>query len=350
MADFDATGANKPKGIPFFGRRLTWPQRMRLPSKRAPQPVPGVEPKKKSRLRRTILWSILAFVVLYYPVGMLLVHRVNDDLSFGAADYQVAPGASRSVAVTAALIQREVIDGHWAANDPFFLPASALDNMPNFQQGMVAALARFTFELTDQIGRVRGSSLTDPDLQEAAGLLQYSGTKWVFDFTTSVAPTATSEAQYKKARRSLLAYNDRLAAGEAVFEARSDNLLATMDRIALDLGSSSALLDAEIARAGGWLETSADDAFYSVKGQIYAYYMLLRELQADFAAVIEERDLAAAYQEMLESFRAGVALDPWVIVNGRPDKQFVPNHLAAEGFYLLRARTQLREITNILLK
>jgi len=28
----------------------------------------------------------------------------------------------------------------------------------------------------------------------------------------------------------------------------------------------------------------------------------------------------------------------------------VPNHLAAQGFYLLRARTQLREITAILLR
>ena len=39
-----------------------------------------------------------------------------------------------------------------------------------------------------------------------------------------------------------------------------------------------------------------------------------------------------------------------VIVNGKPDGQLQPNHLAVQGFYLLRARTQLREISNILLK
>jgi len=262
----------------------------------------------------------------------------------------VAPGASRAVVATAALIQLEVVDGHWAANDPFFLPGAVLDNMPHFQQGMIAALARFTFELTDQIGRVRGSRLTDPDLQEAAGLLQYSGTKWVFDFTTSVALAAAAEAQYSKGRRSLLAYNDRLAAADAVFEARSDNLLATLDRIALDFGSSSSLLDSEVARAGGWPDTSADDAFYSVKGQMYAYYILLRELQVDFAAVIDERDLAPADQKMLDSLRTGSTIDPWIIVNGKPDALFISSHLASQGFFLLRARTQLREITNILLK
>ena len=36
-----------------------------------------------------------------------------------------------------------------------------------------------------------------------------------------------------------------------------------------------------------------------------------------------------------------------VVYNG-VDDQFLPNHLAAQGFYLLRARTQLREITGIL--
>eukprot|EP01034_Spumella_vulgaris_P004887 gene4887-6236_t len=43
-------------------------------------------------------------------------------------------------------------------------------------------------------------------------------------------------------------------------------------------------------------------------------------------------------------------LDPWVVWNGYPDALLFPNHLLAQGFYLLRARTQLREITNILLK
>jgi len=38
------------------------------------------------------------------------------------------------------------------------------------------------------------------------------------------------------------------------------------------------------------------------------------------------------------------------VFNASPSSQFIPNHLAVQGFYLLRARTQLREVTNILLK
>ena len=53
---------------------------------------------------------------------------------------------------------------------------------------------------------------------------------------------------------------------------------------------------------------------------------------------------------MIASLRTAATLHPLVIVNGRPDGQLAPSHLAVQGFYLLRARTQMREITNILLK
>ena len=53
---------------------------------------------------------------------------------------------------------------------------------------------------------------------------------------------------------------------------------------------------------------------------------------------------------MLASFDSIVDLSPVVVINGDTDGQVMPNHLVAQGFFLLRARTQLREITNILLK
>ena len=51
---------------------------------------------------------------------------------------------------------------------------------------------------------------------------------------------------------------------------------------------------------------------------------------------------------MLFSLRQAAELDPLIIVNGAPDAAFMPSHLPAQGFYLLRARTQLREISNVL--
>jgi len=66
--------------------------------------------------------------------------------------------------------------------------------------------------------------------------------------------------------------------------------------------------------------------------------------------VLGERELTNAWAKMLESLLHTAELSPMVVVNGSPDAQAMPSHLAAQGFYLLRARTKLREITNILLK
>src|SRR3546814_8964274 len=73
-------------------------------------------------------------------------------------------------------------------------------------------------------------------------------------------------------------------------------------------------------------------------------------LGEDFAPVIEERQLTAAWTQMLESLRQAAVLDPLVVVNGDPDGLYFPSHLAVQGFYLLRSRTQLREISAILLR
>lgn len=300
---------------------------------------------------RVLAALLLVGVLLYYPVGMFLAHRIDDSSEFAPSPGDTPEGSSLAVAMAAALIDREVDVNGWVANDPFFLPGAALDNMPNYQQGIIASLGRFAFELTDQIGRSRGSSAADRDLQEAAGLLQYSGTKWVFDLSTSVMPTASSEQQYRKAARSLKAYNARVSRGEALFDRRNDNLQATLDRVASDLGNLSAQLDQQIRdNRGAFIDTHADDVFYRVKGQVYAYEMILKGLMVDFRTVIRDRNVTSQFEQLIQSLDEAARLRPLVVVNGAPDAVFAPSHLAAQGFFLLRARTQLREITSILEK
>ncbi len=294
--------------------------------------------------------GVVLFLVLYYFAGALLMEEIDDDINFKPAA-TLRPGESAAVAMSVALVGREVDRHGWTANDPFFKPTAILDNMPNYQQGMIAALARFSFELTDQLGRTRGSSQADADLQDASGLLQYTGDRWLWDPSVSLLPTATSEQQYRKAARALQSYNDRLASGTAVFERRSDNLLATLDRIALDLGSSSAVIDAHVSEeAGFFLHRNADNIYYSIKGQMYGYHMILKALGEDFTNIIADRDLQKPWAQMLRSFELAATQQPGIIINGHPDSQAAPCHLCGQGFFLLRARTQLREITNILLK
>lgn len=302
-----------------------------------------------ARTWRMVAVAVPGVFLLYILIGMMIVNRIDD--KFRPLP-DVPENASVTVELVAGLVERETIDHNWTPNDPFFLPGGWLDNTPSFQKGIMGALSRFTFELRDQIGRTRGSSAVDVDLEKAAGNLSKEPERWIIDFSTSLLPTTPSDSYFREAARQLRTYNDRLANGGAVFERRADNLLATLDRITLDLGASSAAIDDYItAESGGILpDTGADDLFYQVKGQVYAYTLILSALEKDFASVIVGRDVQPLYTSLLVSLRAAASLDPLIVLNGDVDGIMLPNHLAVQGFYLLRARTQLREIGNILLK
>ncbi|MEM9440831.1 MAG: DUF2333 family protein [Pseudomonadota bacterium] len=303
---------------------------------------------------RTIALAPLALILLvlaYYVLGMIWLHRIDDDIEFGQPS-SAPEGASVTVALAADLIEREAVSNRWLSNDPVFMPGYLLDNAPNFQQGMLTALFRFTSELRDEIARTRGSSSEDPDAKEAAGFLSYSPFVWIYNPDVSWwTPTAPSEKQYEQGMIALRRYNDRLANGEARFEARADNLQTLIDRVTSDIGGVSASISRHIEEhSTNFLDFQADNLFYANKGRLYAYYLLMRAMREDFADVIAERSLGNAWLLTLKSLEQAATLQPWVVTNGSPEAQFRPSHLSAQGFYLLRARTQLKEISNILLK
>ncbi len=321
----------------------------RVRSARPGQPKTAAPPSSRRRLWRWGAWAVVLVVLLYYPMGALIVENIDDDPQFAARN--VTPGESRAVATAADLVTREVDVHTWTPMMPFFTPAGILDNMPNFQRGIMAALGRFSTELMDQVGRTRGSSQTDRDLEQARGFLNEQPNIWIWQPSVSIWPSTTSAQKYRAGRDRLLAYNKRLAAGQAVFERRADNLQALLDRIANDHGSDSAVIDQHIIeQAGDLFDTRVDDIFYFNKGRLYANYLLMRELGVDFESIIREKGLTNAWNGTVETFRTAAQLDPWIVWNGYPDGLLIPNHLAAQGFYLLRARTQLRELTSILLK
>ncbi|MEM8799632.1 MAG: DUF2333 family protein [Pseudomonadota bacterium] len=305
-----------------------------------------------SRMWALVVSIFVGLVILYYLVGMAVVHVIDDDPTFTPGTRDLVENGSQTVAIISGLMDREVNRNGWVANDPFFYASSALDNMPNFQQGMRAALNQVVLELRDQIGRNRGSSAADPDLEEAVGDFNYQGTIWHFKFPNIFIPQPTSEELYRRGIKALRAYNKRVASGDAVFETRVDNLLATVDRIALDLGSSAAGVDQYVRTHAGGLgpDFGADDLFYNVKGRAYAILMVMRGLKADFPRVIEARELESVWQNLDDSLAKIVRIDPFIVMNSRVDGLVFPNHLAVQGFYLMRARGQMRELTGILEK
>ena len=225
------------------------------------------------------------------------------------------------------------------------------DNKAAFQRGVHQAASRTAIELSDQLGRVRGTSEIDADLRVAKGNIQFDQFTWYFNVfdRQPFGPTTPTPTYFRQSLEALNAYNKRLADCQATFDARADNLLAFLDRIAKDIGSASAAIkDRSEQYNSGWFDTRADDIFMFSKGQLYAYYGILQAARADFPDVVKIRALADIWDRLDDHLRRAIELEPLIISNGTEDGWLMPTHLTTLGFYILRARSNLVEIRSVL--
>jgi hypothetical protein len=321
----------------------------------APEPAAIIEPPPAPaplRLLRRLpfpAWWLGAaaavIVLLVFPIGMMIAHNIDDDAEFGPAAVEATQ--SRAVAMAAALIHREIDVNKWTPNKPFFMPAGWLDNMPSYQTGIVSSLARFAAAIIDE----RGPGAGDLDLMRAAGLLKYPGTIWKFDPRSSWLPTASAEKQYRNAQRAFDLFNDHLSKGSTTFDRRPESLAALLDSMARDLDEAGDVTERHMAEGyPALLDFSSDDVFYANKGHAYAYSLLMRELAWDYNQVLTERRLGPTWTKLVDSLRAAAQPRPLMVVAAATDATVLPNHLLAQGFYLLRARALAGDLAAALRK
>ncbi len=222
-----------------------------------------------------------------------------------------------------------------------------MDNKAAFQRGIHQAVRRTAVELVDTIGRVRGTSQIDQNLQDARGAVEFDEETWYFGLRP-FGPKTPTPSFYRTAITSLRAYNDRLLKCEVVFNARADNLAKFVDRVASDLGSTAEILGRQAQAGGGWFDTRADDRYWFAYGQLYGYYGIMKAARHDFDAVIKSRGLGPLWDQTEAQFNTVLGLQPWIIANGREDGWLMPSHLTTMGFYVLRVRTNLVETRGVL--
>lgn len=223
-----------------------------------------------------------------------------------------------------------------------------LDNKASFQRGVNQAVRRTSVELVDTLGRVRGTSGINNDLQRARGNLQFDEYSWYFGLNP-FGPKTPTPSYYRSAIDSLRKFNTDLALCNAIFDGRADNLVQFIDRIANDLGGTSDMLAERSENHNrGWFDTRADDRFWFAYGQLYGYYAIMAAAQADFSQVVSERNLGAIWGGTMRQFQAALRIQPAIISNGREDGWIMPSHLATMGFYILRVRSNLVEIRSVL--
>ncbi|KAA3451945.1 DUF2333 domain-containing protein [Mesorhizobium sp. SARCC-RB16n] len=221
-----------------------------------------------------------------------------------------------------------------------------MDNKASFQRGINQAVRRTATELADNLGRVRTTSQIDTNLQDARGQLQYDESIW---YISRNGMTATTPSMYRRAMSNLRSFNARLATCQATFDARADNLKQYIDRIASDIGSTSAILKERAENHNnGWFDFRADDRYWFAYGQLYGYYGLMKGAQADFEDVLKEKHLQSLWDTMDAQFVSALRIQPFIIANGREDGWLLPTHLTTMGFYVLRVRSNMVEISNVL--
>jgi hypothetical protein len=317
----------------------------------APIPDTATPPKPvqtgKRRWLRSAFVALVPLALIYNVVGALLLSKVDDNLAFAPGKNDLPANGSRVVAALSSLMDREVSQNGWKPDDPWFFPTFLMDNMPNYQLGIVKTVRQTTLELKDHIARLRGAGGTDQDLEEAYQSLSFAPDKWYVNASAPLV-SSTSGNNYKRAVKSLRKYNARVAAGQTLFERRSDTLAATLNRLALSLGNGSDMLDKQVELGQKKIiDLKADDAFYDARGQAYAAYVILSGLRADYPDLIAQRQLGKLWDDMLQDLRELIQIDPLIVTNGKSGG-LVPNDLMAQNAKLGQVRSRLREITSIL--
>jgi len=287
---------------------------------------------------RVVLIGLFLLIFLYYPLGGLIINNINRDTN---VDIRHRDGAAlSSIDAMAYIIDSEVNVNFWTPNLPFFFPSYFLDNMPNYQLGKIAALAKFSQGLDNRINKSR-----DPDLSQAAELLQYSGTIWLFSPDSRMMPVPSASNQYRRARKRLLKFNEHLENGTDVFIPQPDDLAYLLQITEADLAKSITTLENQIREnATSWIDFKADDAFYYAQGKTHSYYLIFKALGYDYKDIIVARNLYPAWIKMLKALEDGSALAPWMVRNGELNAAFSANHLNYLAFYNLKAAHQMHQL------
>ena len=253
--------------------------------------------------------------------------------------------------------------GGYLSND-IMPPSVWLDNMPNFEFGVLVQARDLARVLRNDYSRSQSQSTEDLDLQVAEPALNFSNDSWIFP---------TTESKYREARAALESYRARLTdanSSDAYFYARTDNLREWLAVVERRLGSLSQRLSASVGQvrvntdlagepAGEsarpleevgvktpWLEI--DDVFYEARGTAWALLHFLRAAQFDFERVLDDKNAVVSIRQVIRELEESLApVSSPIILNGS-GFGFFPNHSLVLASYLSRAHSAVTDLRELL--
>jgi hypothetical protein len=331
--------------------------------------------------QRGWLWGTSLFVITYAVIALLLsfywswepgqfdVVAVAKERAEERGEKLVTGYATVSTAMEIAntLLSKP---GGYLSNDK--LPPSThlggywfMDNMPNWEFGVLVQIRDFSKSLRNEIGRSQSLDQENKDLSEAEPRFNVNNYSWL-------VPAAESEYQtgiqyWEKYLGDIVDPNKT----NAQFFARADNLREWLKVVARRLGSLSKRLSAsvgenrvnvDLAGEGGaesstpqdsivvtrtpWLEI--DDVFYEARGTCWALIHLFRAIETDFAGILKDKNAARSVSQIIRELEA-TQRTMWspVVLNGS-DFGLFANHSLVMSSYVARAASGVIELRDLL--
>ncbi|MEX2476378.1 DUF2333 family protein [Marinobacter sp.] len=276
------------------------------------------------------------------------------------------PVAGFATTVTMIRVAETLLDkpGGYISND-IFPPGLWMDNMPNWEYGVLVQLRDLSRAMRKDISRSQSQSAEDPDLIVAEPQFHFDSGSWAIPST---------EAEYRQGINALNRYLDRLSrAGQpsAQFFARADNLSNWLADLETRLGSLSRTLGESVGKASvsdavssinsddplmeeaareevktAWMDI--DNVFYEARGSSWALLHIFKAIEVDFRKVLTDKNAMASVKQIIIELEGaqGVMWSP-VILNGS-GFGVLANHSLTMAAYLSRASAAISDMRDLL--
>jgi hypothetical protein len=254
--------------------------------------------------------------------------------------------------------------GGYLSND-IYPPSLWLDNMPNFEFGVLVQARDLARVLRNDYSRSQSQSTENTDLAKAEPALNFDNDSWMFP---------TTESKLREARDALMSYRNALvssANSDAQFYARADNLREWLAVAERRLGSLSQRLSASVgqtrintdlageraAQASTPREsdivvktpwTELDDVFFEARGTAWALLQFTAAAEVDFRGVLADKNAVVSLEQVRRELEG--ALQPVrspMILNGG-GFGFTANHSLVLASYLSRAHSAIIDLRELL--
>lgn len=318
---------------------------------------------------------LLAVIVVYLLVTLVLGmiwssepdnFSVREHTRSVANEMQREPVTGFATTVTMIRVAETLLDksGGYISND-ISPPGLWMDNMPNWEYGVLVQLRDLSRALRKDISRSQSQSAEDRDLTVAEPQLHFDSESWAIPST---------EAEYRRGIEALYSYLDRLSRPDqpdAQFYARADNLANWLADLETRLGSLSRTLGESVGKASvsdavasinpddplsedtevtevktPWMEI--DDVFYEARGSSWALLHIFRAIEVDFRSVLRDKNALSSVKQIIIELE-GAQGEMWspVVLNGS-GFGVMANHSLTMAAYLSRASAAISDMRDLL--